>query len=184
MPRKCTICSSHQRTEIESDIRQGVSFRNIKERYEKLSLGGISRHTNNCMVLDLQAALELQKRETAIDWYEELVEFRGEVKIEQSQARELFPSSETFRDKLKALKVSNSLASTASTLIDKGLRITGAYTKDSKNPWQVNHLAVTVLHAAQELEEKYPDENPDDIKRQVAEAVARKQLEDPNFNSR
>ena len=101
MPRKCTICNSNQRTEIESDIRQGVSFRNILERYEKLSLGGISRHTNNCMVLDLQAALALQKRETAIDWYEELVELRGEVKIEQTQARELFRNSGTSRDKLK-----------------------------------------------------------------------------------
>ena len=173
MPRKCTICSNHQRTEIESDIRQGTSFRNIIEQYENLSLGGISRHTNNCMVLDLQAALELQKRETATDWYEELGRLYGKVNEAKAQAWDLFRESEDFEDKIKALKAANKWTGTATTIIEKGLKVTGAYKKGKENPIRLQLMAQALLRAVDRCLQEDPNQDRKMLMTRMAEIAVR-----------
>jgi len=41
--RKCSICGHKKRGEIEKAIQDGISYRNISERFS-ISLGSISRH--------------------------------------------------------------------------------------------------------------------------------------------
>jgi len=130
------------------------------------------------MVLDLQAALELQKRESATDWYEELGTLYGEVNEANAQAWELFRESEDFEDKIKALKAANRWTGTATSIIEKGLKVTGAYNKGKVNPVIINQIAAQLLETAAQIEREHPDEDFERIRRVLSEHAARRHLEE------
>jgi hypothetical protein len=81
--RKCSICTHKKVGQINKAIAEGVSFRNVVERFG-LALGSVHRHTEKCLQLALAAVTEQKLVEQGIDVhkeFEEQLEFAKQLRI-------------------------------------------------------------------------------------------------------
>jgi hypothetical protein len=81
--RKCSICTHKQVGQINKAIAEGVSFRRISSQFG-MSDQSAKRHTENCLKLELQAAIAEKKVEQAIDVhkeFEENLDFARQLRI-------------------------------------------------------------------------------------------------------
>ncbi len=66
MPRRCTICSHEQTTQINNSVQDGQSFRSIALRYD-LSHTAVIRHALNCLKTDYTAIDSQDKAVQIVD---------------------------------------------------------------------------------------------------------------------
>lgn len=69
--RKCSICSHKQSKQINNLIAEGVSFRNISQRYG-MDIASISRHADQHLKIDLHSVVEQKRQSDAFDFHETL----------------------------------------------------------------------------------------------------------------
>jgi hypothetical protein len=67
MPRACTICAHKKVKEIDKLIAEGKPFRRIAFNYGLID-ASISRHTQNCLKLELSVLIAENKKARAIDF--------------------------------------------------------------------------------------------------------------------
>ncbi len=54
MPQKCSICTHPKRHEIEAAVVQGLSLRQVVEKFKTCSTASVSRHTKRCVAKAIQ----------------------------------------------------------------------------------------------------------------------------------
>lgn len=88
MPRKCTVCSHKERGEIESDILDNVTYRNIGTKYG-VSYGAARRHHENGHIAEsLILAHEAQESVKSQNLFEKIENLEIETKAIKAQAEQ------------------------------------------------------------------------------------------------
>ncbi len=67
MPRKCSICTHQQRTEIETMLAQGTSYRNVVAVYPDTTETSLHRHVKNHISKTIQKAADSRDIERGTD---------------------------------------------------------------------------------------------------------------------
>ncbi len=78
MPRKCSICEHPQAEEINTALLNGVSLRNIAERYS-VSKTALHRHKESHLPADLVKAQEAQEVAKADSLLDQVAELRDKA---------------------------------------------------------------------------------------------------------
>lgn len=78
MPRKCSICEHPQAEEINTALLNGVSLRNIAERYS-VSKTALHRHKESHLPADLVKAKEAQEVAKADSLLDQVAELRDKA---------------------------------------------------------------------------------------------------------
>ncbi len=112
----CRTCKRPDINEIDALLMQATPLRNIVERFKGTTMGGLSRHNNECLVYPTNELHE-KKRNTLLD---ELAAIRQEIIDLHSE----FPDNGTVRTALVARRLE---------AFDKEAKLTGAYQQDRKN---------------------------------------------------
>ncbi len=78
MPRKCTVCEHPQAEEINTALLNGVSLRNIAERYS-VSKTALHRHKESHLPADLVKAREAREIAKADSLLDQVIELRDKA---------------------------------------------------------------------------------------------------------
>lgn len=95
--RKCSICTHQKVKKINSLINDGKSFRRISSQIfgHQNSYRSISRHTENCLRLNIAAMVREGRIKNAVEHYEEIREQLAFSKELQQAVREWLTDPET-----------------------------------------------------------------------------------------
>lgn len=100
MPRKCSICEHPQAEEINTALLNGVSLRNIAERYS-VSKTALHRHKESHLPADLvkaQEAQEVAKADSLLDQVAELRDKALAILAKAEQAGDLRTALQGVRE--------------------------------------------------------------------------------------
>jgi len=100
MPRKCTVCEHPQAEEINTALLNGVSLRNIAERYS-VSKTALHRHKESHLPADLvkaQEAREIAKADSLLDQVTELRDKALSILDKAEQAGDLRTALQGVRE--------------------------------------------------------------------------------------
>ena len=100
MPRKCTVCEHPQAEEINTALLNGVSLRNIAERYS-VSKTALHRHKESHLPADLvkaREAREIAKADSLLDQVTELRDKALSILDKAEQAGDLRTALQGVRE--------------------------------------------------------------------------------------
>jgi hypothetical protein len=101
--RKCSICTHPEKAEINAKIARGLSFRSISLTFwaNDSHRFALSRHTENCLHLDMSALIASGKLDQAVDHYNELVRQLEFASALQESCKQLLTDFDTGKISLE-----------------------------------------------------------------------------------